>query len=87
MANARNPAVKAAQNLAETAKELRLMLHGDKELHEIDAKHCDDAAALLRVLDTEVFRHRQAILTYCDGRMERSDLRSIARTWDDGSPS
>lgn len=51
------------------------------ELAELDAAACANGAGLIKTLDTEVFRLRQAIGCYLHGRLDRGDLRKIAETW------
>ncbi len=75
-----------ADRLKAAANELRIagQLRGTpaaKELAEMDASACEDATDLLRKLDTEVFRLREAIGCWYYGRLSRSDLVDISRTW------
>lgn len=75
-------AVPVRNGLLEAAKEFeKFMPKRNKELNEIDANNCREGARLIQKYDTEVFRLRQSILCYCDGRLDRHELRKIARSW------
>ena len=75
-----------ADRLRSAATELRIAgqlrrTPAATELAEMDAKACEDAADLLRKLDTEVFRLREAIGCYDYGRLSRNSLVEISRSW------
>lgn len=78
-------AIRLARQLNEIASDQRArakMVDGArKELALIDAKTCDDAAALLQKFGTEVTRLRAGIGCYLYGRLERHELRQMTETW------
>ena len=76
-------AARLRDHLLDVAKELRLRRDGNIELWELDAKACDDAAAMLRKLGTEVTRLRLAIGHHKYGMMSCADLFQIPDTWND----
>lgn len=85
-----DPVIKDAINLRDRlrdcAKEFRihrqLLRHSSgKEMAEHDAKTCDDAAAMLQTLGTEITRLRLTIQHFAAGTMSRTDLRNVVRTW------
>lgn len=71
--------------LLDVAKEIgfRRGPHENAELNAMDKKACEDAAAMLHKLETEVFRLREGIGCYLHGRLERHTLRKIMETWND----
>lgn len=52
-----------------------------RECAQMDADNCTQGANLIKALDTEVFRLRQAIGHFLYGKMSRHDLRKITETW------
>jgi len=79
-------AKRAHEALTSAAKELGFAARGGRtaaarENAAMDQKACESGAELIAELDTEVFRLRQAIGCYLDGRLERQMLREISRTW------
>ena len=76
-------AIKIRDNVRSAAKEFRYRRDGNKELNEMDAKACEDAAVMLQKLGTEVTRLRLAIGHYKYGMMSRQDLIKIPDTWND----
>ncbi len=77
-------AVKIRDRVRSAGQEFRRRTDGLRELNEIDAKSCDEAADMLQKLGTEVTRLRLAIGCYRDYRMNRSDLSHVADTWNEG---
>jgi hypothetical protein len=86
---------KLHKRLSEVAEELRR--HGQmartdagKELAELDASTCERAAAIIRILGTEVDRLRLGIQHFDHGRMDRFALRDMTKNWNygprDGNP-
>ena len=78
-------AIKLRDRLLETAKEIRIMGNrsdrlNTKRMAEIDARGCEDAAAMLAVLGTEVTRYREGIGCCYYGR--EPDVRDMWR-WRD----
>lgn len=53
----------------------------ESELAEADFYACQDAAAMLKKLGTEVTRLRLAIQHFDYGRMSRLELRQITANW------
>ncbi len=53
----------------------------NRELLELRAELLQQAADLIRILETEQFRQRTAAATHLDGKMDRADLRRVTRTW------
>jgi hypothetical protein len=53
----------------------------DAELAEVDFQACQEAAAMLQKLGTEVTRLRLAIQHFDYGRISRFDLREITTNW------
>lgn len=53
----------------------------NSELLEFRAELMEQAADIIRVLETEQFRQRTAAATHLDGMMDRAELRSIVKTW------
>ncbi len=51
------------------------------ELHLVDAKTCEDAAALLQKLHTEVYRLREGIGCHFYGRISGPELVKMSQTW------
>lgn len=81
-------AIKQRDGLLDCAKEFRrqgsiAQRNSARELAELDARACEDAAAMLKKLGTEVTRLRLTIGHFGCGRMNRSDLRKAAETWND----
>lgn len=74
-------AKKLRDGLLSTAKEIRLRRDGDAQLNEHDAKTCEDAAAMLQTLGTEVDRLRQGVGCFFEGRLDRATLKNMVRTW------
>lgn len=81
-------AIKLRDGLLECAREFRV--YGGKsrhasgrELAEMDAKVCENAAVMLQKLGTEVTRLRLCIGHFDYGRMDRSDLRRATQNWND----
>ena len=77
---------RTAQRVLEVAAELKLTgparpTEAGRELAKMDAQACSDAASIIAELDTEVFRLRQAIGCFIQGRMSEAQLREISRTW------
>lgn len=56
------------------------------ELNAMNIEACENAAAMLRKLETEVFRLREGIGCYLNGRLERHVLRKISETWNNDQP-
>lgn len=78
---------KLRDHLLRVATELELSRHGNKELNQLDAKTCRDAAVAIQVLATEVNRLRLGIDCYLYGRLERSSLREMETTWNNSNPA
>ena len=76
-------AIKLRSRLLDVAKELRIRRDGNLELNEMDAKSCDDSAAMLRKLGTEVTRLREGIGCFKYGRLSRISLIQLPDTWND----
>ena len=74
-------AIKLRDRLLDVAKELRYRRDGNLELNERDAKSCDDAAAMLQKLGTEVTRLREGIGCFKYGRLNRDRLIRLPDTW------
>jgi hypothetical protein len=92
MALATDPVIRAAikirNRLVDCAKEFRI--HGRMarkpagvEMAEHDAKACDEAAAMLQKLGTEVTRLRLSIQHFNAGRMSRFELSEVVKNWND----
>jgi len=77
-------AKRTAPQLVEIAKEIRIQ-HRNAEMAEADAARCERAAVVLRKLETEVFRLRQAIGCYADGRLGLPELTEVSRSWNKDS--
>ena len=54
-----------------------------KELSELDAKTCEDAAKMHQKLGTEVTRLRLGIGHYKYGMLDRSDLIRMSESWNE----
>lgn len=64
------------RSLASTAK-----TEAGRQLHELAALHLERAAELLRILEQEQWRQREAIKLHLHGTLERTNLRRIAESW------
>lgn len=53
----------------------------------MDSNACRAAAALIKELDTEVFRLRSAAASHLQGRMNQRDLRKIIQSWNNEWPT
>jgi hypothetical protein len=78
--------IKLARQLGEIAadQKARAAVAGKgprSEMHLADAKTCEDAAALLQKLHTEVYRLREGIGCHFYGRISGPELAKMARTW------
>ena len=80
-------AIKQRNRLIECAKEFRF--HGRKHqkdspgrnLAELDAQACEEAAKMMQHLGTEVTRLRLGIQHFAAGRMSRGDLIAMTTNW------
>lgn len=85
-------AIKLRDRLLDVAKELRIAARSAKtdagrQCADMDAKTCDDAAAMLQKLGTEVTRLRQGIGCFHYGRIDRFALRRMSENWNDDAPA
>lgn len=83
-------AIKLQRQLSEIASEFRMfsalaVTDVGSEIAKRNAKACDDAAAMLQKLGTEVTRLREGIGCYHYGRLDRQDLWRMARSWNGDS--
>ena len=80
-------AIKLRDRLVECAKEFRILGKRAKTpagaSWAIDANACDQAAAMLQKLGTEVTRLRLTIQHFDAGRMSRLELRKVVGNWND----
>lgn len=72
--------------LIELAEEIDLLAkaaptEAGRELWELEALHVRNAADLLRVLEQEQWRQREAAKLFLCGQIDRSALRSITESW------
>jgi hypothetical protein len=85
-----NPSKRIADRIASCGDEFAQLdrireATGKSKVYELDVAACQQAYDLIRKLDTEVFRLRQTIGCYVQGRGEIADLRRVWTTWNDGS--
>lgn len=84
----RGRAERSISQLSEIAGEMRISClratDTEQRLAELAACRIDLAVDALYRNHIEEFRLREAIGIFLDGRMERSELRTIWRTWNDG---
>jgi hypothetical protein len=78
---AKRLAPKLLEEAAECRLEARFM--PNVELLELRAALLEEAADLLRILETEQFRQRTAAATHLHGRMDRAELRQITQSWNE----
>jgi hypothetical protein len=78
-------AIKLARQLYEIASDQKVRAEtvtgGRRDMHLIDAKSCEESAALLQKLATEVYRLREGIGCHHYGRLAEGDLWRMSRTW------
>lgn len=78
-------AKRLAPTLIEISREILLRARNDveRELGELHVERLRQASDLLRILETEQFRQREAIKLYHHGGLDRSALNRIAATWNE----
>ena len=79
-------AIQIRDRLKDVSKEIGMRQDGNKELNDMDAETCTDAAHMLQKHGTEVTRLREVIGHYRYGMIERAALFRVMESWnDDGS--
>jgi hypothetical protein len=83
-------AKRIAPKLGEVSEELQTkaarVSGAEKELLELAAEQIDQARDLLRILEQEQWRQREAINLYLYGKVDRDFLKNISSSWNESRP-